>query len=522
MWRVQGFVGRVLNRCHGNAPLRLPQNHHVEDEVISSSTVLSTSCHSSDSSSQKGEDGERRKKQKTSQFCYAELPRYTALDAVGWGAAALLFMQICRRIHSQFSSGSEPSPSPTPGALAASSTLHKCGYRIVLETLSRRDVLPRGRSVLCLQGAPERQSRVQSLAQDSSSSSSSSSGSEGSASSSTEQGHLTTGSPFSDHQRADLSTFWHQSCSLIWCALSLCVSQDVPSDEEKLTGAALNLRHVADSSVPVILNIIGLESAKTENYEAAFTCFLAAAEHGYNKAQFNTGVCYERGRGVRRDREKALHYYQQAAVQGHRQAQYRYAKLLLTSRGQKSMEALDTAIGLLEQAAADGLTEAQVCLASVFSQEPVRDGRKSVHYLKMAAERGDGTALLFLGQCYESGFGVQHNLMMAIDFYKRAARAGNSQAQSLLTPPSGTEEDAVLRSTRSAPCFFISDHLRQQLLSSLTNPVCPSSLPLLPHSWSTGSLGAQSALSSTSPHLHPHPQAQSTQGGPCQWTVGIG
>lgn len=40
-------------------------------------------------------------------------------------------MQICRRIHSQFSSGTEPSP--TPGALTAPGSLQKCGYRIFLE-----------------------------------------------------------------------------------------------------------------------------------------------------------------------------------------------------------------------------------------------------------------------------------------------------------------------------------------------------------------------------------------------------
>lgn len=48
----------------------------------------------------------------------------------------------------------------------------------------------------------------------------------------------------------------------------------------------------------------GLESAKSENYEEAFTCFLAAAQQGYSKAQFNTGVCYEKGRGVSKDKEK--------------------------------------------------------------------------------------------------------------------------------------------------------------------------------------------------------------------------
>ena len=50
----------------------------------------------------------------------------------------------------------------------------------------------------------------------------------------------------------------------------------------------------------------------------------------------------------------------------------------------------------------------------------------------------DNTALLLLGQCYENGFGVQQNLRTAIEFYKRAAQAGNKQAKILLMPPNET------------------------------------------------------------------------------------
>lgn len=523
MWRVQGFVGRVLHRCHSNTPLRLPQSHHVEDEVLNTSTALSTSRHSSDCSSQKAEDGERRKKKRTFHFTNAGLPRYTALDAVGWGAAAVLFMQICRRIHSQFSSGSEPSP--TAGALTVPPGLPKCGYRILLEILSRRDVLPRGQSVLCLHGVPERQNQDQTQSQTISSTSTSSS----------EQDHLPPDSIDSDHQRAPLN---QESPLFEECLLSSSCplennnnnnkttnvnDRNVLSDEERLEEAALNLQHVGDSSVPVILNIIGLESAKSQNYEEAFTCFLAAAQQGYSKAQFNTGVCYEKGRGVHKDKEKALHYYWQASVSGHTQAQYRYAKLLLTSRGQQSEEELKTAINLLEKAAAAGLTKAQVCLASVYSQELVKDESKSVQYLKMAAESGDGTALLFLGQCFENGFGVQHNPQTAIEYYTRAAKAGNKQAKSFLKCPENrgsTVEDTLLRSIRSSPCFSVADHRFQQPLSSLTCSVTssnahPVTLPLLPHSWSTGSLCVPSTL------LHqPHPQ--NAEGEACKWTVGIG
>ncbi|XP_068442864.1 death ligand signal enhancer isoform X2 [Clinocottus analis] len=538
MWRVQGFVGRVLHRCHGSNPLRLPQNQGQsqglgEVEVINSSVVLSTTQHSSDDSSQKEDDGERRKKRRTFHLSFAELPPYTALDAVGFGAAAVLLMQICRRIHSQFSSSSEPSA--IPGALTAPSTLPKCGYRILLEILSRRDVLPRGRSVFCLQEAPERQTQDQVQ-------SSSSSSSDASLHSSSDPAHLTADCSISDQQRALLNhkpTIPEESLLSASCPLRDDANRantetkdandkDRLSDEERMAGAALALRHVGDTNIPVVLNIIGLESTKSENYEEAFTCFVAAAQQGYSKAQFNTGVCYEKGRGVVKDKDKALYYYWQAAIGGHTQAQYRYAKLLLTSRGHQNLEELNTAIHLLEKAAAAGLSKAQVCLASVYTQEPVRDRSRSVQYLKMAAESGDDTALLFLGQCFESGFGVQQNQRTAIEYYKRAANAGNKQAKSFLTPLNGTRshEDAVLRCIRSAPCFSAADRQLQQPQQPLSSPgsrVPPSSsrptaLPLLPHSWSTGSLCVSPALSSTPLHLH----LQSAKGGVCQWTVGVG
>ncbi|XP_029367939.1 death ligand signal enhancer isoform X2 [Echeneis naucrates] len=529
MWRIQGLVGRVLHRCHGSTPLRLPQNHHVEDEVINSSSVFSTSRNSSESSSQKEQDGERKKKQRTFQFGYTELPHYTVLDAVGWGSAAVLFMQVCRRIHSQFSSGTEPNQ--TPGSSTAHPLLRRCDYRVLLKNLCRYDVLPRGSSVLCLQQVPQRQNSDQIADQ---CSSSSSAGDAAQCSSS----ELTADSSVFDHQRKLLDQISPTPGSQEALPLT---SQNEPKQndpkincandkdilpDERLAGALINFKEVGESSIPVILNIIGIESAKAESYKEAFTCFLAAAQQGYNKAQFNVGVCYEKGRGVTKDKEKALHYYLQAAVTGHAQAQYRYAKLLLTSRGNQSLEQLSIAINLLEQAAAAGLTKAQVCLASVFSQEPVKDGTKSVKYLKMAAESGDDTALLFLGYCYENGFGVQQNVRTATGFYKRAARMGNKRAQRLLMTHNSKDtnaEDVVLRSIRSAPCFSAASRQLQQPFSSLASDISPSishftTLPLLPHSWSTGSLCAPPGLLPTPSQLYPH----STERGTCQWTLGIG
>ncbi|XP_038152480.1 death ligand signal enhancer [Cyprinodon tularosa] len=500
MWRVQGLVARVLHRYHGSSTLRLPQSHQVEDEVISGSAALSTSRNSFDNRSHE-DDGERRKKEKRFQFGHAELPGYTALDAVGWGAAVVLFMQICRRIHSKFSSGTEPSPSP--GTVTAPSSLQKCGYRILLEILSRRDVLPRATNVLCLQAVPERQNQDQSPSQSCSSE--------------------TTDSSLSDHQEEHLSNNLQTPENPVFSSRLQTESnqkhtEKEVSDKERLTEAAHNLRSVGETSVPIILNIIGLESAKSGNYEEAFCCFLASAQHGYNKAQFNTGVCYEKGRGVGKDEKKALHYYKLAAISGHKEAQYRYAKLLLTSRGHQNLEELDTAIRLLEEAAKTGLTKAQICLASFYSQDPVKNGCKSVQYLKMAAESGDNSALFLLGQCYENGIGVPQNVKTAVEFYTRAAQAGNKQAQRLLAPYHSNSKDTSIRSIRSAPCFSSAD-IRLQSHSPLASRVLSSSaLPLLPHSRSTSCLFAPPSLSSAPFHFHP----PGTERRACQWTVGIG
>ncbi|XP_061092981.1 death ligand signal enhancer isoform X2 [Conger conger] len=503
MWRIQGLVYRALSRCHANAPLRITQgHHHVEDDVRSTSAVLSTGLLPPDSSSQTGGNGGRGRRERTSQFCYSGLPRYTALDAVGWGVAAMLLMQICRRIHSQFSSVSESNP--VPGLYRDAGLLRRCGYRVLLEILSRQDALPRGIPLNCL-------GSVQAIQ---GSSSGHAPSPEGSTPSGTENVSLSNDSAQSGESWAS-SDCDPEDSSPSQTPIDKAKNPLCPEDEE-LTGAANNLKQIADSSVPVILNIIGLENAKSGDYQAAFSCFLASAQHGYSKAQFNVGVCYEKGRGVQRDPDKATQFYRQAATGGHGQAMYRYAKLLLHSRGQQSAEDTHAAIGLLEGAAASG---AQAYLGVLFSQDSLRDEHKAASYLKMAAENGDSLSQLYLGQCYEWGIGVQQCVRTAVQLYQQAAKAGNQQAQNILsalyTTGSRVPEDAALRSIRSAPCFSVGLRLFPSL-SSL-EPSC-SPFQRLPHSWSTGSFLGQSL---PGPSLHPEGE-RTGAGSPCRWTIGLG
>ncbi|XP_066498350.1 death ligand signal enhancer isoform X2 [Hoplias malabaricus] len=523
MWRVQALLGRALTRCHGTGPLRLSNGHHVEDEVINSSTVLSTSRHVSDSSSQRKEDGKQnKKKRRTSQFCYAGLARYTALDAVGWGAAAILFMQLCRRIHSQFSSVAEQTPAPPH----LTSLVHKCTYRTLVDILSRREMLASGVSVMCLKRALAYQDQT-----DISVSSSTSSSSEGGVndysssenSSANEECDLDLQNTHTTPQQGETLSHRTRDNSLEFNTTGEVATSCKPQENQKshsLDEAVENLRDVAQNSVPIILNIIGLESAKAGDYEAAFECFLASAQLDYSKAQFNVGVCYEKGRGTSEDLSKALQYYRFAAAAGHRQAQYRCAKLLLNSRGQESTSDTDTAtaLSLLHSAATAGLPEAQLYLGVLFSQDTDSDGVKSVQFFRMAAENGDSTGLLFLGQCYERGYGVPQCYRTAVGLYQQAAAKGNKQAKDTLRDLHSSE---VLRSIRSEPCLSILDQLHLSVMfpqESQEAGVGPKPRPdwpthPLPHSWSTGSLTGRPPFPTQTLNTN------SKSGG---WIIGVG
>lgn len=53
----------------------------------------------------------------------------------------------------------------------------------------------------------------------------------------------------------------------------------------------------------------------------AFQYYLESAEKGYVTAQYSVGECYEKGEGVKKNKDEAQNWYQKAAEQGHLQAQ---------------------------------------------------------------------------------------------------------------------------------------------------------------------------------------------------------
>ena len=66
----------------------------------------------------------------------------------------------------------------------------------------------------------------------------------------------------------------------------------------------------------------GLEATKRGDYQIAFKLWLPLAEQGNATTQFNVGLMYAEGQGVKQDDVEAIKWFRKAAEQGLAQAQY--------------------------------------------------------------------------------------------------------------------------------------------------------------------------------------------------------
>ncbi|VDI35481.1 Hypothetical predicted protein [Mytilus galloprovincialis] len=174
-------------------------------------------------------------------------------------------------------------------------------------------------------------------------------------------------------------------------------------------------------------NIQGLQEATKSQMKKAASKWIDASHLGYTKAQFNIGLCYETGKGVKQNLRKAEKYYKLAAEDGHQQALYNLALLYLKGEGciEKNV---NLAIQLLEKAADFGLGQAQTYLGVYYTEEETQDLEKAVSLFKAAADQNDPEAQYFLGVCYENGWGVEVNECKSAELYSQAASSGHDGA----------------------------------------------------------------------------------------------
>ena len=191
-----------------------------------------------------------------------------------------------------------------------------------------------------------------------------------------------------------------------------------------------NLVSEQDAEVQFNLGLMYSEGqgVKQDYYKAA-ECFQKAAEQGHAEAQYNLGLMYYRGKGVKQDYFKAIEWYQKAAAQGIADAQAYLAVMYYSGEGVQ--QDYFKAAELAKKVADQGYAEAQFCLGAMYyaGKGVKQDYTEARRWIEKAAEQGLADAQYFAGLMYASGKGVKQDYFKALEWYKKASEQGYAEAQ---------------------------------------------------------------------------------------------
>ena len=197
-----------------------------------------------------------------------------------------------------------------------------------------------------------------------------------------------------------------------------------------------------------------------KNLTEAFAHLQEAAEAGLSLAQVELGKWYSSGVKdiVPKDFDKSLSYFNRAALQGNKSAQYSLA--VIYENGILGVKKdVNKALSYFQQAADAGDDSAQFDLGMYYYNGSdgivAQDFGQAMKYLVQAAKQGHLVATHNLGVMYRDGQGCQINLQTALGYFQQAADAGYTNAQVELGAwYMDGKEDVVAKDARKALYYF--------------------------------------------------------------------
>ena len=173
--------------------------------------------------------------------------------------------------------------------------------------------------------------------------------------------------------------------------------------------------------------------------------FKRAAEQGSDEARkelvnsyYDLGSCYEDGRWVEKDIDKAIMWYSKAADSGHVDAEYRLGMLYWDDYySDWNVKSLLKAIEWFTKAAEHSSNPDKEIIRTCFYDlegycKRHKNPIEAVDWLTNKAGKGCDMAQWCLGVCYEYGRGVTIDLNKSKEWYTKSAKQGNQDAQTAL------------------------------------------------------------------------------------------
>ena len=194
----------------------------------------------------------------------------------------------------------------------------------------------------------------------------------------------------------------------------------------------------------------------------ALTWFYRAAKQGHALAQTNLGSLYEAGRGVQKNDSEAVRWYRSAADQGEVYAQNNLGNMYFNGRGVRQSDA--EAVRWYRRAAGQGQANAQSTLGFMYlsGRGVARDDALAARWSRRAAEQGNAHAQNNLAFLYQEGRGVPRNKKQAERWYGKAAAQGHASARTRLATLKGTGKDTPRFVTPPPPQRKLPEILRAE------------------------------------------------------------
>ncbi|NTV98117.1 MAG: sel1 repeat family protein, partial [Chlorobiaceae bacterium] len=158
----------------------------------------------------------------------------------------------------------------------------------------------------------------------------------------------------------------------------------------------------------------------------------SAARNGNPLAQYNLGVAYSTGKGVRADYFESVKWFRMAAEKGHAEAQYNLGLALEKGRG--VFMDYPEAVRWYRRAAQQNYSPAMNRIGEMYTNAHgvPRNYREAFNWFWLAAEKGFAAGQHNLGTAYDKGLGTARNYSLAFKWYLLAAQQGYAPAQNSL------------------------------------------------------------------------------------------
>ena len=170
----------------------------------------------------------------------------------------------------------------------------------------------------------------------------------------------------------------------------------------------------------------GVAAFKNKDYHRAYQEWKAAAEAGQAEAEFDLGLLYAQGLGVRRDLSEAMRLYRSAAEKGNAQAQFALGQIYLRGWGTPRDEV--DAIRWIMMANSVEAAGPPTDWVAVEGYGVPRDPRQAVYWYDRAARSGHPEAQFDLARLCSSGDGTKRDEEQAARWTSAAAAQGYAPA----------------------------------------------------------------------------------------------